>query len=54
MEDSTSKTTWRYPTDRDALYFDRLAAWGYAPSEVEQIVTGSDDCNASDIAISTM
>ncbi|WP_345750894.1 ParB/RepB/Spo0J family partition protein [Microbacterium rhizophilus] len=40
LEDSTSVTTWRNPADRDARYFQRLAAWGYHLSDVERIVTG--------------
>ncbi len=43
IEDSTSKNTWRYPDDRDALYFRRLAAWGYTLSEVEQLVIDTAD-----------
>ncbi|MGV8970698.1 MAG: ParB/RepB/Spo0J family partition protein [Rhodoglobus sp.] len=38
IEDSTSKETWRYPHTEYALYFEQLAAWGYALSDVEQIV----------------
>jgi ParB family chromosome partitioning protein len=38
IEDSTSKNTWRHPETTKALYFKQLAAWGYALSEVEQIV----------------
>ena len=38
IEDSTSKGTWRYPDASKALYFQQLAAWGYALSDVEQLV----------------
>lgn len=38
IEASTSKGTWRNPSERDGLYFEHLAAWGYGLSEVEQIV----------------
>ena len=40
IEDSTGRHTWRNP-GRDAVaYFEQIAAWGYALSDVEQIVTG--------------
>lgn len=38
IEDSTSKSTWRYPDASKALYFQQLAAWGYGLSDVEQLV----------------
>lgn len=37
IEDSTSRTTWRYPQMTKAAYFSQLAAWGYPLSEVEQL-----------------
>lgn len=51
IEDSTGKHTWRYPTERDAAYFRRLAAWGYALSDVEQIVIDTIDAKATNATI---
>lgn len=47
IEDSTGKHTWRNPVERDALYFRRLAAWGYTLSEVEQIIVDTIDVKAT-------
>lgn len=38
IESHTSKDTWRHPTRDMSAYFGQLTAWGYAVSEVEQIV----------------
>jgi ParB family chromosome partitioning protein len=38
MESATSKETWRHPSAPMQGYFQRLADWGYALSEVEQLV----------------
>ena len=38
IESHTSKDTWRHPTRDMIAYFAQLTAWGYAASEVEQIV----------------
>lgn len=38
IESHTSKDTWRHPTSDMSAYFSQLTAWGYAASEVEQIV----------------
>ncbi|CAN5273007.1 hypothetical protein BH11ACT5_BH11ACT5_18500 [soil metagenome] len=38
IESHTSKDTWRHPTRDMSAYFGQLTAWGYAASEVEQIV----------------
>lgn len=38
-ESVTSKQTWRSPSPTDTAYFNQLTAWGYALSDVEQIVT---------------
>lgn len=51
IEGSTGKHTWRNPVERDALYFCRLAAWGYTLSEVEQIVIDTIDAEATNAAI---
>ena len=53
FEDSTGKTTWRYPEASKASYFQQLAAWGYGLSTVEQIVvdgTASRPAEAVDAA----
>ncbi|SEB09815.1 ParB/RepB/Spo0J family partition protein [Leifsonia sp. 21MFCrub1.1] len=47
-ESVTSKQTWRTPSPTDAAYFTQLVAWGYTLSDVERIVTGTDD-QAADI-----
>lgn len=39
-ESNTSKESWRRGDERAAAFFRQLAAWGYALSPVEQIVTG--------------
>lgn len=44
-EDVTGKHTWRSPGAADRAYFTQLAAWGYALSEVEEIVTAVADDN---------
>ena len=38
IESHTSKDTWRHPTRDMSAYFGQLTVWGYAASEVEQIV----------------
>lgn len=38
MELATGRHTWRNPSSTAVRYFGQLAAWGYALSEVEQIV----------------
>ncbi|KQR65764.1 hypothetical protein ASF89_00760 [Frigoribacterium sp. Leaf172] len=50
IEASTSKGTWRNPSERDELYFEQLAAWGYALSEVEQIVVDGGKADAAQTA----
>ena len=53
IEDSTGKTTWRYPEARKARYFQQWAVWRYGLSEVEQIVadgTASRPAEAIDTA----
>ena len=53
IEDSTGKTTWRYPEASKASYFQQLAAWRYGLSTVEQIVvdgTASRPAEAVDAA----
>jgi ParB family chromosome partitioning protein len=47
IESSTSKVTWRNPTERDSLYFAQLAAWGYDLSDVEQIVVDHEKNRAA-------
>lgn len=42
IESHTSKDTWRHPTHDMSAYFGQLVAWGYAASEVEQIVIDHD------------
>ncbi|MGO4298744.1 ParB/RepB/Spo0J family partition protein [Leifsonia sp. RAF41] len=42
-ESVTSKQTWRTPSPTDAAYFTQLAAWGYTLSDVERIITGTDN-----------
>ncbi|MFB7251214.1 ParB/RepB/Spo0J family partition protein [Microbacterium sp. NPDC056234] len=39
-EAATSKQTWRYPTGDAVAYFTALREWGYALSDVENIVLG--------------
>ncbi|PPF18077.1 ParB/RepB/Spo0J family partition protein [Rathayibacter rathayi] len=41
QEANTSKESWRRGDERTAAHFRQLAAWGYALSPVEQIVTGN-------------
>jgi ParB family chromosome partitioning protein len=50
IEASTSKNTWRNPSERDGLYFEQLAAWGYGLSEVEQIVVDGGKADAAQTA----
>ena len=53
IEDSTGKTTWRYPGASKARYFQQRAVWGYGLSAVEQIVvdgTASRPAEAVDTA----
>ncbi|MCD2444339.1 ParB N-terminal domain-containing protein [Agromyces sp. SYSU K20354] len=38
IEDQTSRETWRRPSHNSYTYFARLAEWGYALSDVEQLV----------------
>ncbi|GAA1821466.1 ParB/RepB/Spo0J family partition protein [Agromyces neolithicus] len=38
IEDLTSRETWRRPSVNSYTYFARLAEWGYALSDVEQLV----------------
>ena len=40
QEANTSKESWRRGDERAAAHFRQLAAWGYALSPVEQVVTG--------------
>ncbi|PPI12785.1 hypothetical protein C5D04_11275 [Rathayibacter sp. AY1D2] len=47
-EANTSKESWRRGDERAAAHFRQLAAWGYALSPVEQVVTG--DTTAADAA----
>ena len=47
IEDSTDKTTWRYPAAVKAQYFQQLATWGYGLSEVEQIVIDATTAEAT-------
>jgi ParB family chromosome partitioning protein len=47
IEASTSKGTWSNPSERDGLYFEQLAAWGYGLSEVEQIVVDRGKADAA-------
>ncbi|WP_434318984.1 ParB/RepB/Spo0J family partition protein [Leifsonia sp. P73] len=49
-ESVTSKQTWRYPSSTNRDYFTQLAAWGYGLSDVEQIVTASEDGSTSEDA----
>jgi ParB family transcriptional regulator, chromosome partitioning protein len=42
IESHTSKATWRHPTRDMSAYFGQLTAWGYAASDVEQIVIDHD------------
>ena len=37
-ESATSRSTWRNPRERDYRYLSALAAWGYKPSDVEQLL----------------
>ncbi|PPG79306.1 chromosome partitioning protein [Rathayibacter sp. AY1D2] len=48
QEANTSKESWRRGDARAAAHFRQLAAWGYALSPVEQVVTG--DTTAADAA----
>ncbi|WP_316290369.1 ParB/RepB/Spo0J family partition protein [Clavibacter michiganensis] len=43
IEASTGRQSWRSPDDTTAAYLRQLAAWGYALSEVEQIITDLDE-----------
>jgi ParB family chromosome partitioning protein len=40
IESRTGRHSWRNPSSETIRYFNRLAAWGYPLSDVEQIVTG--------------
>jgi ParB family chromosome partitioning protein len=48
IEDSTDKTTWRYPEVAKAQYFQQLGKWGYGLSDVEQIVIDATTPTVSD------
>jgi ParB family chromosome partitioning protein len=48
IESATSKETWRHPSAAMATYFRQLAAWGYALSEVEQLVTADSASDPAD------
>jgi len=37
-ESATSRSTWRNPRERDYRYLSALTAWGYKPSDVEQLL----------------
>ena len=37
-ESTTSRDTWRRPSDRDRRYLTALIAWGYQPSDVEHLI----------------
>jgi len=37
-ESATSRSTWRNPRERDDRYLSALTAWGYKPSDVEQLL----------------
>ncbi|PPG89006.1 chromosome partitioning protein [Rathayibacter sp. AY1F3] len=51
QEANTSKESWRRGDERAAAHFRQLAAWGYALSPVEQVVTGeSTPANAAGIS----
>ncbi|WP_392342556.1 ParB/RepB/Spo0J family partition protein (plasmid) [Leifsonia sp. P73] len=50
IESATSKNTWRYPEATKAAYLSQLAAWGYALSEVEQIVIDHAGTNYAPLA----
>jgi ParB family transcriptional regulator, chromosome partitioning protein len=49
IESHTSKDTWRHTSAPAAAYFAQLAAWGYAVSEVEQIVLDTVTAAASEL-----
>jgi ParB family chromosome partitioning protein len=51
IDGSTSKETWRRPDPLHAAYFCQLAAWGYALSEVEQIVADAHSDGSSGEAV---
>ncbi len=46
IESHTSKDTWRHPTRDMSAYFGQLTAWGYAASNVEQIVINQETASA--------
>jgi ParB family chromosome partitioning protein len=46
-EASTSVHTWRNPTAWDARIMTALAGWGYQPSDVEQLLIGTDADSAA-------
>jgi len=48
IETSTGRQSWRSPDDTTAAYLRQLAAWGYALSEVEQIITDLDERRRAD------
>jgi ParB family chromosome partitioning protein len=37
-EDKTGPHTWRNPSDDARRYLGQMIAWGYSPSEVEQLI----------------
>ena len=37
-ESTTSRNTWRRPSDRDRRYLSALIGWGYQPSDVERLI----------------
>lgn len=48
LEGATSRAMWRNPDENARRYFQQVAAWGYTLSDVEHIVTGSEDADQSD------
>ncbi len=48
IEASTGRHSWRNPDAATAAYLRQLAAWGYALSEVDQIITDRDEKRRAD------
>ena len=42
-ESTTSRNTWRHPSDRDRRYLTALIEWGYKPSDVERLIVAQPE-----------
>lgn len=48
LEQATSTNTWRHPDSADVTYFTAIKGWGYALSDVENLVLGIKPAEPAD------